>query len=45
MFIKGSKLEYSLLSNIDKILEKLMYNGLQMFLEKNERIVSLQFGF
>ena len=48
---KGSKLEcsnyrpISLLSNIDKILERLMYNRLYNFLEKKEIIFSLQFGF
>ena len=35
----------SLLSNIDKILERLMYNRLYNFLEKKEIIFSLQFGF
>ena len=47
----GSKLEcsnyrsISLLSNTDKILERLMYNRLYNFLEKKEMIFSLQFGF
>ena len=51
IYKKGSKLEcsnyrpISLLSNIDKILERLMYNRLYNFLEKNEIIFSLQFGF
>ena len=35
----------SLLSNIDKILERLMYSRLYNFLESNELIYSLQFGF
>ena len=35
----------SLLSNIDKILEKLMYNRVNSFLNKNNLIYSLQFGF
>ena len=35
----------SLLSNIDKILERLMYNRLYKFLETNKLIYSLQFGF
>ena len=35
----------SLLSNIDKILERLMYNRLYNFLEKKEIVFSLQFGF
>ena len=33
-----------MLSNIDKILERLMYNRLYNFLEKKEIIFSLQFG-
>ena len=51
IYKKGSKLEYSnyrpisLLSNIDKILERLMYNRLYNFLEKKEIIFSHQFGF
>ena len=51
IYKKGSKLEcsnyrpISLLSNIDKILEKLMYSRLYNFLEKKEIIFSLQFGF
>ena len=51
IFKKGSNLEcskyrpISLLSNIDKILERLMYNRLYNFLEKKEIIFSLQFGF
>ena len=35
----------SLLSNIDKILERIMYNCLYKFLETNNLIYSLQFGF
>ena len=35
----------SLLSNIDKILERIMYNRLYKFLETNNLIYSLQFGF
>ena len=51
IYKKGSKLEcsnyrpISLLSSIDKILERLMYNRLYNFLEKKEIIFSLQFGF
>ena len=47
----GSKLEclnyrpISLLSNIEKNLERLMYDRLYNFLEKEEIIFSLQFGF
>ena len=33
------------LSNIDKILESIMYNRLYKFLETNNLIYSLQFGF
>ena len=35
----------SLLSNIDEILERIMYNRLYIFLEKNEFIFFWQFGF
>ena len=35
----------STLSNIDKILERLMYNRLYKFLESNNIIYNLQFGF
>ena len=35
----------SLLSNIDKIIEKIMYNRIYKFLDKNNIIYSLQFGF
>ena len=51
VFKKDSKLDYrnyhpiSLLSNIGKILEKLMYKRLNMFLNKNNVIYNLQFGF
>ena len=51
IYKKGSKLEcsnyrqISLLPNIDKILERLIYNRLYNFLEKKEIIFSLQFGF
>ena len=39
------KLQIALLSNTDKILEKLMHKRLSNFLEKNKHIYSLQFGF
>jgi len=48
---KGSNLDYSnyrpisLLSNIDKIIEKLMFKRLYCFLSKNNIIYNLQFGF
>ena len=48
---KGSDLEHvnyrpiSLLSNINKIVEKLMHERLYSFLEKNKCIYDLQFGF
>ena len=51
VFKKDSKLDYSnyrpisLLSNIDKILEKLMYKRLYTFLNNNNIIYNLQFGF
>ena len=35
----------SLLSNIDKIVEKLMHGRLYSFLSKNKIIYNLQFGF
>ena len=35
----------SLLSNIDKIIEKITYNRIFRFLDKNNIIYSLQFGF
>ena len=51
VFKKDSKLNYSnyrpisLLSNIEKILEKLMYKRLYTFLDYNNIIYDLQFGF
>ena len=51
VFKKDSKLDYSnyrpisLLSNIEKILEKLMYRRLYTFLNNNNIIYNLQFGF
>ena len=51
VFKNDSKLDYSnyhpisLLSNIEKILEKLMYKRLYTFLNKNNVIYNLQFGF
>ena len=51
VFKKDSKLDYSnfcpisLLSNIEKILEKLMYERLHTFLDKKNIIYALQFGF
>ena len=48
---KGSKLDISnyrpisLLSNINKIIEKLMFNRLYTFLEDHKCIYNLQFGF
>lgn len=51
VFKKGSPLEtsnyrpISLLSNIDKIFEKLMYSRVISFLEANNVIYSRQFGF
>ena len=51
VFKKNSKLDYSnyrpisLLSNIEKILEKLMYKRLYTFLNNNNIIYNLQFGF
>ena len=50
LFKKDSKLDYSsypisLLSNIEKILEKLMYKRLYTFVNNNNIIYSLQFGF
>ena len=35
----------SILSNIDKIIEKIMYNRIYNFLDKNNTIYFLQFGF
>ena len=51
IYKKDSKLEVSnyrlisLLSNINKILEKLMFKRLNTFLEKEKLIYNLQFGF
>ena len=51
VFKKDSKLDYSnycpisLLSNIEKTLEKLMYKRLYTFLNNNNIIYNLQFGF
>ena len=51
VFKKDSKLDYSkyhstsLLSNIEKIHEKLMYKRLYTFLNNNNIIYNLQFGF
>ena len=51
IFKKGSKLQtsnyrpISLLSNLNKILEKLMFNRVYSFLEKNKILYYLQFGF
>ena len=51
VFKKDSKLDYSnyrpisLLSNIEKALEKLMYNRLHTFFNKNNIIYNLKFGF
>ena len=51
VFKKDSKLDYSnyrpvsLLSNIEKIFEKLMYKRLYTFLNSNNIIYNLQFGF
>ena len=52
VFKKDSKLDYSnyrkiisLLSNIEKIFEKLMYKRLYTFLNNNNFIYNLQFGF
>ena len=51
VFLKDSKLDYSncrpisRLSNIEKILEKLMYKGLYTFLNNNNIVYNLQFGF
>ena len=51
VFKKGSKLDccnyhpISLLSNVEKILEKLMYKQVYNFLTENNIIYDLQFGF
>ena len=41
----GNYISISLLSSIEKIIEKLMYKGLSNFLDINYLIYSLQFGF
>ena len=51
IYKKGSQLStnnykpISLLSNLNKLLEKLMFNRIYNFLEKNNIIYKLQFGF
>ena len=51
VFNKDSKLDYSnyrpisLLSNIEEILEKVMYKRLYTFLNNNNISYNLQFGF
>ena len=51
VFKKDSKFDYSnyrlisLLSNMEKILEKFMYKRLYTFLKNNNIIYNLQFGF
>ena len=51
VFKKGSKLDYcnycpiSLLSNVEKILEKLIYKRVSDFLTEDNIIYDLQFGF
>ena len=51
IYKKDSKLEcsnyrpISLLSNIDKILERIVYNRLYKFFEDNKLVYNLQFGF
>ena len=51
VFKKGLKLNYgnycsiSLLSNVEEIFEKLMYKRLYTFLNSNNIIYNLQFGF
>ena len=51
VFKKDSKLDYcnyrpiSMLSNVEKILEKLTYKRLYTFLNNNNIIYNLQFGF
>ena len=51
IFKKGSKLNtrnyrpISLLSNLNKILEKLMFNRIYKFLEQHKCIYDRQFGF
>ena len=48
VFKKDSKLDYSnyrQISNIEKVLEKLMYKRLYTFLNNNNIIYNLHFGF
>ena len=51
VFKEDSKLDYSnyrpisLLSNIEKILEELMYKRLHTFLSNSNIVYNLQFGF
>jgi hypothetical protein len=51
IFKKGSRLSVSnyrpisLLSNINKIFEKIIYKRIYSFIEKNECLYNLQFGF
>ena len=51
IYKKDSKLKcsnyrpISLLSNIDKILERIVYNRLYKFFEDNKLVYNLQFGF
>ena len=45
LLIVGNYRPISLLSNINKILEKLMFTRLYSFLESNKCIYDLQFGF
>ena len=51
VFKKGSRLEISnyrpisLLSNLNKIFEKILYKRIYSFIEKNQSLYSLQFGF
>ena len=51
VFKKDSKLNYcnycpiSLLSNIEKVFEKLMYKRVYTFLDRSNIIYDLQFGF
>ena len=51
VYTKDSKLKcsnyrpISLLSNLDKVFERLMYNCLYHFLEMNSVVYDLQFGF